>query len=277
MSRPIAFKPTRGFLFCTGVPKVAAALLLLFFYGPLSAQQTVLTASSPYAGPEAPKGVTASDGDHEKYILIRWEPATGGQQYRVYRSTSLKSTSMQEVTKSWQKSTWFCDYGVQKGVDYYYAIISGNGTKKSVLSNFDKGFVRKDDARAGVEDLSDVRGLTTSHPILLVSNVLPDKATAAAGDTVALSINLQNILEEPTPATQMRVFLSKDVILDWDDTELSKRAYTSFPANESIILQEKIVLPKPLPAGDYKVIVVVSMEGNILTSKTGVGQLKVGQ
>jgi hypothetical protein len=251
-------------------------LLILFFCGSLSAQQAALTTSNLNGGPEAPKVVTASDGDHEKYILIRWEPAAGGQQYRVYRSTNQKATSMQEVTKAWQKSTWFCDYGVQKGVDYYYAIISGNGAKTSALSALDKGFVRKDDARAGVEDLTDVRGLTTSNSTyLLISNVLPDKTTASAGDTVALSINLQNIFEEPTPATQMRIFLSKDVILDWDDTELSKKAYTSFPANESIVLQEKVVLPKPISAGDYKVIVVISTEGAILSSKTGVGQLKI--
>jgi hypothetical protein len=271
----LIFKSIRRF-FYAGIVQNALLFLILLFCGNLPAQHVALSASNPNSAPDAPAGVSASDGDHEKYILIRWEPANGAQQYRVYRSTSSKTSSMQEVTKSWQKSTWFCDYGVQKGVDYYYAIIGGNGAQKSALSNFDKGFVRKDDARAGVEDLSDARGLTTSPAIyLLVSNVLAEKDAASAGDTLVLSVNLQNIFEEPTPAAQMRVFLSKDVVFDWDDVELSKKVYTSFPAGESIVLREKVVLPKPLPAGTYNLIVVTSMEGNILNSKTGLEQLKI--
>jgi hypothetical protein len=242
-------------------------VIFLWCFSPALAQPT---------RPEAPVGVAASDGDHVNYILVRWEAASNAQQYKVFRSTNSKMTSMQEVSKSWQKSTWFCDYGVQKGVDYYYAVMSGSGDQSSNLSNLDKGFVRKTEGQAGNNDLSEAQGLTTSRSTyLLVSNMGTEKNVYRAGDTVALTINLQNIAESITPATQIRVFLSKDVVLDWDDIELSKKAYTSFPANQAIVLREKVVLGKSVMSGFYNLITVISTEGNILTSKTGVCAFKV--
>lgn len=235
------------------------------------------TLAQSNARPEAPVGVTASDGDHTNYILIRWDAASGAQQYKVFRSTNSKMTSMQEVSKSWQKSTWFCDYGVQKGVDYYYAVMSGSGNQSSNLSNLDKGFVRKTDGQAGNNDLSEAQGLTTKpRPnYLLVSDMNTEKNAYQAKDTVALTINLQNIAEAVTPTTQIRVFLSKDAVLDWDDVELSEKAYTNFPANQAIVLREKVVLGKSVMPGTYNLITVISIEGNILSSTTGTCTFKV--
>jgi hypothetical protein len=223
-----------------------------------------------------PEGVTASDGDHDKYVLIRWDPTEGAQKYRVYRSTSPKSATMQEVTKSWQNSTWFCDYGVSRGVDYYYAVMSSNGTVSSALSQTDKGFIRKEDARANNTDLSDIREMAAPPKPVMIETVKTTADTYAAGDTVSVSFDLRNMTQTATPAAQVRIFLSNDVELDWDDKELSKKTYSALPANGTIVLKEKVVLPQPLLAGTYNLIAVISIEGRILKSEIGVTQITVG-
>jgi hypothetical protein len=240
-------------------------LTLLCSAGRLSAQMLETATPNPQAFLSTPpRDVSASDGEHEKYVLIRWEASETANTYRVFRSTSPNATNLLEISKGWQKNTWLCDYGVQPSVDYYYAVMSFDGKQQSTLSKFDKGFLRKKTEAAG--------------PIqpLVISAVTPDKTDYKSGEKVALEINLQNLLEEPTQPVEAHIFLSQDVIWDFSDKPIGQKTFSSFPGNLNINLKETITLPDGLlPGTEYKIIVVFATKGDILHSATGVTKIKI--
>lgn len=251
---------------------------LLFFL--LTAPQFFLAQTAPpplgSANPTAisptPANINASDGVYEKFVLIRWEAADRMSDYRVFRGTSNTGASLQELTKSWQKSTWFCDYSAEKGRDYFYAVMGSDGKTSSPLSRFDKGFVRKDDKSAYDETLSSVtpdRYAAGKQIFVLVAEVGADTTAYAAGNTAQLRVGLQNIFNEPTPRTELRVYLSSDAVWDFNDALLTSKAYSGFPAELKATIEEQIALPKNVLPGQYHLLVVAAPEGNILNAKTG--------
>ena len=98
--------------------------------------------------PQAPREISASDGIYDKFILIRWEASEQALAYKVFRSTSAKASSLQEVSNAWQKSTWLCDYTALPNVDYYYTVVANDGKSNSKMGPLDKGFLRKSGAVA---------------------------------------------------------------------------------------------------------------------------------
>lgn len=234
--------------------------------------QTPLGSANTTAASPTPANINASDGVYEKFVLILWEGADKTDDYRLFRATSSSGSSMLELTKSWQKSTWFCDYSAEKGRDYFYAVMGSDGKKSSPLSRFDKGFVRKDDKSAYDETLSAVtpdRYAARKQIFVLVAEVGADTSAYTAGNTAKLRIGLQNIFDEPTPRTELRVYLSTDSTWDFNDMQLISKAYSGFPAELKAMLEEQVVLPKNVLPGQYHLIVVASPEGNILNAKTG--------
>lgn len=216
--------------------------------------------------------VNASDGVYDKFVLIRWEPSEKSSDYRLFRASSQAGASMLELTKSWQKSTWFCDYSAEKERDYFYAVIGSDGKTSLPLSRFDKGFLKKEDKVAHDESLSSTtpdKYATGKQIFVLVSDVTADTSFYAAGDATRLSIGLQNIFDEPSPSTEVRVYLSSDAIWDFDDNLLLYKAYSGFPANLKVSLNETVQLPDDILPGAYQLLVVVAPEGNILNAKTG--------
>ena len=243
--------------------------LLLILLPALVYAQHVSTNSSLLKPPAA---VHASDGTYDKFVLIRWDAVDNLAGYRLFRSVSPSGASMQELTKAAQKSTWFCDYSAEKGRDYFYAVVSADSDKKSALSHFDKGFLRKDD-KVAQEDL-----LSANTPdkvaagrqvFVLVSELKTDTLAYPLNRALKLSIELQNIFEESTPRTDVRVFLSADTIWDFDDALLASRQYSGFPGNLKVTLNETLQLPPTVLPGDYYLLVTASPEGNILNAKTG--------
>lgn len=221
----------------------------------------------------APASVQASDGVYDKFVLIRWEAADKGNQYRLFRATSASGASLKEMTQDWQKSTWFCDYSAEKGKDYYYAVMASDGRSASAISRFDKGFLRKDEKVAQDESLSSAipdRYAAGKQLFALVSEVSADTSVFSAGSTVALQIGVQNIFDEPTPQTDLRVYLSKDAAWNFDDTLLASKSFSGFPANARAALTEPVPLPAELLPGEYYLLVVAAPEGNIQNAKTGV-------
>ncbi|GAB4497758.1 MAG: hypothetical protein OHK0019_31950 [Saprospiraceae bacterium] len=216
--------------------------------------------------------INASDGVYEKFVLIRWEAVDKMGDYRVFRATSSSGASLQELTKNWQKSTWFCDYSAERGRDYFYAVMGSDGKTSSPLSRFDKGFVRKDDKSAYDDSFSSVtsdRYAASKQIFVLVAEVDTDTTAYAAGNKVQLRIGLQNIFNEPTPRTELRVYLSSDAIWDFNDTLLTSKTYSGFPAELKVTLEEQITLPQNVLPGQYHLLVVAAPEGNILNAKTG--------
>lgn len=250
-------------------------ILFIFNVMALRSQSGQLAAGAPNPNTgniSAPANVQASDGVYDKFVLIRWEAAEKGNQYRLFRATSAAGASLLELTQGWQKSTWFCDYSAEKGKDYFYAIMASDGRNSSAISRFDKGFLRKDDKVAQDESLTSLvpdRYATGKQLFALVSDLSTDTSVYSAGNTLTLHIGLQNIFDEPTPQTDLRVYLSKDANWHFDDTLLVSKSYSGFPANAQAILDEPVSLPARLLPGEYFLLVVAAPEGNIQHAKTG--------
>ena len=248
--------------------------LFLFFPLLLSAQisQPRMSASNVSNLHTAPEGVNASDGVYDKFVLIRWEASNLNSNFRLFRAKSSSGASMLELTKSWQKSTWFCDYSAEKGQDYYYAVLGSDGKTSSPLSRFDKGFLKKEDKIAHDESLSyntPDKYAAGKQIFVLVSEVNTDTSSYSLGAQARLNIGLQNIFDDPTPTTHLRVYLSLDNVWDFDDTLLLSKAYSGFPATIKVALSETVQLPDNVLPGAYNLLVVATTEGNILQSKTG--------
>jgi hypothetical protein len=255
-------------------------LLLLLLSNQLLAQnsQVAVGAANIAANPSVPANVNASDGVYEKFVLIRWEASDKSDNYRLFRATSAAGASLQELTDSWQKSTWFCDYSAEKGKDYFYAVMGSDGKTSSPLSRFDKGFLKKDDKTAYDESLTSVvpdKYAAGKQIFALVSEVAADTSTYAAGSTARLRIGLQNIFEEATPQTDVRVYISTDAVWDFDDTLLLSKSYSGFPANLKAALEERVLLPKEILPGGHYLLVVAAPEGNILNAKTGSTKINI--
>ncbi len=222
--------------------------------------------------PNTIANINASDGVYDKFVLIRWEALEHTGNFRLFRALSTTGASMQELTKTWQKSTWFCDYSAEKGRDYYYAVLGSDGKTSTPLSGFDKGFLKKDDKVANDESLSAVtpdKYASGKQIFVLVSDVVADSSTYKAGTAAQLLIGLQNIFDEPTPRTDIRIYLSSDTVWDFDDKLLIYKVYSGFPANMKVPLAETVLLPVDILSGTFHVLVVAAPEGNILNAKTG--------
>jgi hypothetical protein len=249
-------------------------LLKLCFLGTLLAQ----TSEKAAIAIQTPININASDGVYDKFILIRWEPGGSSSNYRLFRATAANGKSMVELTKGWQNSTWFCDYSAEKNRDYYYAVMGQDGGKTSALSAFDKGFLKKP------VDIATDESITSTTPdkyavgkqiFALVSAVTPDTSDIEAGDTLGITLGLQNIFEEPTPRTTMKIFLSNDEVWDFEDQSLLTKIYSGFPASLKFDIEESVAFPKELLAGSYYLIVVLSPENEILQSKTGLAKINI--
>lgn len=225
-----------------------------------------------------PKVINASDGVYDKFVLIRWDSDDKMSEFRLFRASSASGASMQELTKSWQKSTWFCDYSAEKNRDYFYAVIASDKKTSSPLSSFDKGFLKKEEKIAQDESLSATtqdKYAAGKQIFVLVSSVDTDIAEYQAGSRVNLNIELQNIFEESTPRTDLLVYLSKDLTWDFEDKLLASKSYSGFPGNLKASINEVVALPENLLPGMYHFIIVAASEGNILNAKTGSVTFKI--
>ena len=219
---------------------------------------------------QAPKDVIASDGIYDKFVLVRWENSDHASTYKVFRSTDPKKSALQEVTRSWQRSTWLCDYTALPGVKYHYAVVANSGRVISPTSNFDQGHVRSRPVANEEEDnLAVNEAYAAPHFVyLLASGITATPMTLRAGESFILEANLQNIFERATSRTEIRTFFSDDAQLDWGDQLLGRRNLSSVRPNSSLSLKENLTLPTDVLPGEYYIILVCSAEGKILHSKT---------
>ncbi len=237
-------------------------------------------AGKPDTSIPTPSNINASDGIYDKFVLIRWEGAENTSQYRLFRANTEKGASMIELSKTWQKSTWFCDYSAEAGKDYYYAVMGNDGKNSTPLTRFDKGYLRKGDgSMANDESLSDnstqERLAAAKQVFMLVSIVQTDTTHYLPGAKLGLQVGVQNIFDEFSPRTDFKIYLSSDVNWTFDDQLLETKSYSGFPANSKAALEQKITLPDDLLPGAYHLIVVASPEGNILNAKTGTALIQI--
>ena len=233
---------------------------------------------SSTATPQAPREISASDGIYDKFILIRWEASEQALAYKVFRSTSSKASSLQEVSNAWQKSTWLCDYTALPNVDYYYTVVANDGKSNSKMGPLDKGFLRKSGAVAieASDLLAENEAFGAQRQIfLLIGSVTTPNKTFRSGENMEVSTPIQNIFEQATPLTELRYFFSEDGVLDWSDKLLKTKTLSNIPANAQLQVKEQIALPGNLLNGTYYLIVVSSTEGQILSSKTAIASIKI--
>lgn len=227
----------------------------------------------------APREISASDGIYDKFILIRWEASENAAQYKVFRSTSAKANALQEVSNAWQKSTWLCDYTALPNVDYFYTVVASDGKSTSKMGTLDKGYLRKAGAVAlEPGDLAmenEVYG-AQRQIFLLIAGVNTVNKSFRPAETIEVNSQIQNIFEQAAPLTELRYFISEDAVLDWNDQLLKTKTLSSIPANAKLEVKESIVLPTNLLPGTYHLIVVSSTEGKILSSKTAIHTIKIG-
>lgn len=222
--------------------------------------------------------VQASDGVYDKFVLVRWEEVAGSTGYRLFRANSASGASMQELTKSWQKSTWFCDYSAERGKDYFYAVMANVNGKSSPLTAFDKGYKRKEESFATEESLTATGGEKVAagkQVFLLVSDVRVDSAAVTVGGPMRVQMKLENVFDQPTPGADVRWYLSQNNIWDFSDTLLSERTFSSFPAGAETVVSETLVLPEKILPGTYYILVVAAPDGQILHAKTGSVEITV--
>lgn len=222
----------------------------------------------------------ASDGIYEKFVLIRWDPVENASSYKVLRSADPQKNGLEEVSAGWQNSTWLCDYTALPGVDYYYAVTASNGEKKSALSAFDKGFIKK---QAPVANEDQLLSSTELHAepkryFLLVSDINTDKSFYKPRETLTVHYRLANVFDREIERTEIRYFLSKDTLLDWDDLPLSvePKVYSSFPAESSFEIKYELIVPENTNPGLYYLILASSSEKDMLKSKIAMIEISIG-
>ncbi|HMQ47455.1 MAG TPA: hypothetical protein PKA00_08745 [Saprospiraceae bacterium] len=221
----------------------------------------------------------ASDGIYDKFVLIRWDPVENTSSYKVFRSIDPQKNGLEEVSAGWQNSTWLCDYTALPGVDYYYAVTAANGEKKSALSAFDKGFIKKQ-APVAHEDLLLSSNELHAEPkryFLLVSGMVTDKQRYVPGEGLTISYKLDNVFDREIDRTEIRYFLSKDALLDWDDVPLltEPKVYSSFPAESSFEINYELSIPENCTPGIYYLFIASSSEKDMLKSKIAMVEIVV--
>ncbi|MFC2083397.1 hypothetical protein ACFLSG_05130, partial [Candidatus Bipolaricaulota bacterium] len=88
------------------------------------------------AAPEAPTGVSATDGTYCDKVTVSWGSVAGAAEYDVRRATSSGGSysSLGPTT-----STSYDDTTAASGTTYYYKILASNGCGSSALSVWDDG------------------------------------------------------------------------------------------------------------------------------------------
>lgn len=221
---------------------------------------------------EAPQKVDASDGLHDRYVFVHWEASENANKYKVFRGDKQKGGTLQDISQNWQQGTWFCDYTAVQGVEYYYSVMASNGQINSKISINDKGFVKKKDVAEGTDNRlsSNENKPIYSDPRLVplqISTVTTDKLTYKVGETAIVSTQLKNILETNSSRTEVRYFISKDAIFDWDDKNIGFKTISSVQAEASLNMKESIVIPNQLVDTECYIIVVSSAEGRVIESQ----------
>lgn len=254
---------------------------LLIHFSSLCAQVPIAfgTSLGESVAIDAPRGLNASDGIYDRFVLLRWEAVNHAKGYKVFRANDEKGSGLQQLGEGIQHSTWFCDYSAVPGVSYFYAIATqGNQGKASSLSPFDKGYIRNNPvAEDPLNLLSDNSAVAVPlyQRFLMIADAYTDANLYAKASTVTVTVDLQNIFTKETPRTELRYYLSNDAKLHWDDQLLLSRYYSSLPGEKTFSLTNKVQLPRDLIAQEYYIIIVAAPEGEVMRGELGSTIIKI--
>ena len=89
--------------------------------------------------PEAPAGVTATDGSTDDRVVVTWYSDIEADKYKVYRNTVDNTNSAIDISSELGDVTQFTDNTIADNTDYYYWVQAGNSYGWSPFSDYDKG------------------------------------------------------------------------------------------------------------------------------------------
>ena len=92
-----------------------------------------------YAVPDAPTGVSASDGTSTSGVTVTWEGVSSAASYSVWRSEE-PSTATAVALTSGRTSLTYTDTSAVPGITYYYWVKATNQGGTSAFSAYDSGY-----------------------------------------------------------------------------------------------------------------------------------------
>lgn len=95
--------------------------------------------ASSVTAPDAPDGLTASDGLYTNRIALQWNPVAGAAGYEVWRATDGNPASAARL-RGGLAGTAYDDTAVAADTLYYYWVTASNAGGRSGFSNRDVGF-----------------------------------------------------------------------------------------------------------------------------------------
>jgi len=213
--------------------------------------------------------VEASDGVYPNYVLVKWNPVPNATAYKVFRSAFDDGTMPEQLTE-WKQSTWLNDYGAKENKKYSYSVKAKMADKNiSDLSVADKGHVKVVDYAHDDELLTSNDDLFAEkrRRFLEIITVTLDEAKIEAGGSVEVVYSLNNTYSTDLPETHVRFYLSADEALDWEDTFVDSKTMNSFPASGTMENSMEIEVPDDTAAGNYYLLVVTSVNGEVTNSR----------
>lgn len=99
----------------------------------------VLTVESDPVKPDAPSGVSATEGTSTAEVRVTWSASAGATYYKVYRNTS-NSPSAASCIASSVKKFYYDDTSAEVGTTYYYWVVAGNAAGESGYSALATGW-----------------------------------------------------------------------------------------------------------------------------------------
>lgn len=88
--------------------------------------------------PARPKNVRATNGTSDLHCRVRWDPALGADEYRVFRAR--KPDRKKNPISPWQPQTSYYDTTGRSGRRYYYWVRARNQVGRSKFSKYNKGW-----------------------------------------------------------------------------------------------------------------------------------------
>ena len=90
--------------------------------------------------PDAPDGVSASDGSYDNKIRITWNATTGAILYEVWRHSVDNSAVANKIGET--SSLIFDDTSAITGIIYFYWVKAVNSSGTSPFSAYDTGYLK---------------------------------------------------------------------------------------------------------------------------------------
>ncbi len=196
--------------------------------------------------PDAPTGVSATDGTYSNRVVVSWNSAAGATGYNVYRSTSISDYGSEIKDTS---STSHTDYSVTTGTMYYYRVKAYNSCGMSVYSSYDPGYPIVPYPNLSINSLSSPQiGFGSDY---------------GATDFFSLAVVFENDGSGDASSFRIGVYLSTDTTWDGGDTLIAITSISSLSAGYYSITSGQITLPSGIPYGNYYVLAIIDDQNSV--------------